>query len=141
MGKTPAQQNRLKAKQQGMSHDDVKKQQSKEAHEIKTGAVAPPKRAASPTGGKRRQRDLHLALDVAAKRDNVRFEPEPFEEGEHLVQASAKLAVLDRLLVRRGPRSRPLPRWSHEVESRGAPTPTRACRADRHEPCGVRRCG
>ena len=35
MGKTPAQQNRLKAKQQGMSHDDVKKQQSKEAHEIK----------------------------------------------------------------------------------------------------------
>ena len=58
---------------------EAKKRAEQEAHEIKTGAVAPPKRAASPTGGKRRQRDLHLALDVAAKRDNVRFEPEPFE--------------------------------------------------------------
>ena len=35
MGKTPAQQNRLKAKQQGMSHDSIKEQQAKEIREQK----------------------------------------------------------------------------------------------------------
>ena len=35
MGKTPAQQNRLKAKQQGMSHDKVKEMQAKEIHDVK----------------------------------------------------------------------------------------------------------
>jgi len=35
MGKTPAQENRLKAKKQGMSHEDVKKQQAADARKIK----------------------------------------------------------------------------------------------------------
>ena len=35
MGKTPAQENRLRAKKAGMSHDKVKEEQAKEAHEIK----------------------------------------------------------------------------------------------------------
>ena len=35
MGKTPAQENRLKAKKAGMSHEQVKKEQSEEAHRLK----------------------------------------------------------------------------------------------------------
>ena len=35
MGKTPAQENRLRAKKQGMSHDEVKKQQAADAKQIK----------------------------------------------------------------------------------------------------------
>jgi len=38
--------------------------------------------ANAPGSGKRRARDLALALDVAAKRDNVRFEPVPFAAPE-----------------------------------------------------------
>ena len=33
MGKTPAQQNRLKAKQQGMSHESVRDQEAKDIRE------------------------------------------------------------------------------------------------------------
>ena len=35
MGKTPAQENRLRAKKQGMSHEDVKKEQAADARKIK----------------------------------------------------------------------------------------------------------
>lgn len=35
MGKTPAQENRLKAKKAGMSHEQVKKEQSEEARRVK----------------------------------------------------------------------------------------------------------
>lgn len=35
MGKTPAQENRLRAKKQGMSHEDVKKEQAADAHKLK----------------------------------------------------------------------------------------------------------
>jgi ATP-binding cassette subfamily F protein 2 len=35
MGKTPAQENRLKAKKAGMSHEEVKKQQAQDAHRVK----------------------------------------------------------------------------------------------------------
>jgi ATP-binding cassette subfamily F protein 2 len=35
MGKTPAQQNRLKAKQSGMSHESVRDQEAKEIREQK----------------------------------------------------------------------------------------------------------
>lgn len=35
MGKTPAQENRLRAKKQGMSHEEVKKQQAADAKKIK----------------------------------------------------------------------------------------------------------
>ena len=35
MGKTPAQENRLRAKKQWMSHEDVKKEQAADAKTIK----------------------------------------------------------------------------------------------------------